>query len=101
MITKLEKRHKDLLLKEFGIDDVDTLDDEKFDDIYERLFEIELDEFSDSDESERGDIAVEIIDYMADQFEDDDNGYFKSDEFKEWALANGFSDDQEGGVKAI
>ena len=68
MERTLEKKHKDFLKKELGIDNVDALDDERFFDTYDKLCDIEVEEFIDADESERGDIACEIMDYMAEQF---------------------------------
>ena len=70
-MTTLEQKHIDFLKNEFGINDIDSLSDNMFDEIYEKLCDIEVKEFMNSDNSIRGDIAVEIIDYMADQFDDE------------------------------
>ena len=90
--TALTEKHIDFLKAEFGIDDVDSLDDEVFDEIYEKLCDIEIDEFVDSDESERGDTAVEIMDYMAEQYDyDDDDEVFGERSAK---AQHGWSDEQ-------
>ena len=70
---ELTKVHKDFLQKEFGVTDVDSLNDDAFFELYDKLCDIEVNEFCDNIESERGDTAVEIMDYMAEQFIDDDN----------------------------
>jgi len=77
MIKTLSEAHRQFLLKEFGVninslEDLDSLDDEVFVNIYNKLCLIEEEEFAYSNESERGDIAIEIQDYMAQQMEFED-----------------------------
>ena len=71
MIIKLEQKHKDFIKNEFGIDDIDIIEDEIFFNIYDKLIYMEIDEFEGGKESDRGYIIVDIMDYMAEQFEYD------------------------------
>jgi hypothetical protein len=64
----LTEKHKKFLSDEFNVNDIDSLDDDAFDTLYNKLSDIEIEEFNYKDESERGDIAVAIMDYMAEQF---------------------------------
>ncbi|MCL2121672.1 MAG: hypothetical protein FWH28_05415 [Clostridiales bacterium] len=77
MIDYLSDVHRKFLLDEFGVninslEDLDSLDDEVFVNIHNKLCLIEEEEFAYSNESERGDIAIDIQDYMAQQMEFED-----------------------------
>jgi len=68
--------HPDLavFLKEnFGVDDVDALSDEDYDELYEKLCEIEVNEVCKADNgnsplSEYGNNATDVVTYMGNQF---------------------------------
>ena len=74
----MEKKHINFLETEFNISDVDDLDDDAFDELYEKLCDIEIHEAVEADNgscdiSERGEIAADIVTYMGNQYEDYDD----------------------------
>ena len=74
----MEKKHIDFLEAEYNISDVDDLDDEAFDELYEKLCMIEESEAiianrENRNISERGDIVADIVTYMGNQYEDDES----------------------------
>jgi hypothetical protein len=71
----LEKKHVDFLEAEYNISDVDALDDDAFDELYEKLCMIEESEAVKANGehrgmSERGEIVADIVTYMGNQYED-------------------------------
>ena len=69
MVVELTKEHSDFLNSEFGVTDIDALDDGAFFALYNKVVDIETEEFGGSDGTKRGELAAAIVDYMADQFE--------------------------------
>ena len=73
MMRELKKEHIDFLSEEFGISDIDSLDDDAFDDLYDKVVDIETNEYGGPDGTKKGELAAFIVDYMLDQCEDDES----------------------------
>ena len=69
MMLNLEDRHTNYLKTEFGIDDIDAIGDDAFDELFDKLCVVEEVEFDEDGDPEIGNLATEIKDYMIDAFE--------------------------------
>jgi hypothetical protein len=70
----VEKKHRDYLKSEFGVEDVDSLNDEDFDSLYEKLCDIEVYEVCAASNESRevsdfGEMVSDIVTYMGNQYE--------------------------------
>jgi len=74
----LDQKHLDFINDQFGFsftnsEQIDGLNDEEYDDLFEKLADIEVDEAAENGRSERGDLAAYIVTYMAGPFDPDND----------------------------
>lgn len=74
----MNEKHKAYLKAEFDVEDVDALGDDEFDELYEKLCDIEVSEVCDASEEDRdvsevGELVADIVTYMGNQYADVDS----------------------------
>ena len=72
-MNSLDERHIKFLKDEYGVSDIDALDDNAFDELLDKLAIDEEKEIVENKNYEKGDLIAEIKDYMIDAFEYDDD----------------------------
>jgi len=60
----MKEKHIKFLSDNFGVTDFNSLDDDTFYDLYDKICDIEVSECQKEPVSERGNIAADIITYM-------------------------------------